>query len=130
MSYRFNSTFRQKEYKPLKRSTWKRVPGTARKTLKAKPESPRMKRFKAVVRERDNFTCQFPGCNVQANDIDVHHIAKRSQRPDLKFETSNAVCLCRLHHSWLDLNHDEAVSMGLLSTEAYEAVNSLRLEHQ
>ena len=105
---------------PMARKEWKRVPGTARKTLKAKRESPTQLRFKREVRERDNFTCQFPSCGVYDLHIDVHHIAKRSQRPDLKLVTSNAICLCRKHHSWTDTNHDEAVRLGLLSTESYE----------
>jgi predicted restriction endonuclease len=79
-----------------------------------------MRRFKREVRERDNCTCQFPGCGYYSKHIDVHHIAKRSQRPDLKFAVNNGICLCRPHHRWTDLNHDEAVRMGLLSVETYE----------
>lgn len=106
--------------KPMKRSRFRRAPGTARTTLKSRPESPQMRRFKREVRERDNYTCQFPKCGYYSKHIDVHHIAKRSQRPDLKFESSNAVCLCREHHRWTDTHHDEAVRMGLLSIESYE----------
>lgn len=108
-----------KRFKPMKRSGFKRVPGTA-PTLKAKPESPRMRRFKREVRERDNFTCQFPGCGRYSKHIDVHHVAKRSQRPDLKFTISNGICLCREHHGWTNTHHDEAVARGLLNTESYE----------
>jgi hypothetical protein len=104
----------------MKRSGFKRVPGTARTTLKRKPESPPMRRFKREVRERDNYTCQFPGCGDYSKHIDVHHIAKRSQRPDLKYEVSNGLCLCREHHSWIDRNYHEAVRIGLLNTESYE----------
>jgi 5-methylcytosine-specific restriction endonuclease McrA len=89
--------------------------------LKAKPESAEEKRFKQAVRLRDDYTCQYPGCGVYDLHIDVHHIAKRSQRPDLKLVTSNGICLCRKHHSWTDTHHDEAVSLGLLSVESYEA---------
>lgn len=88
--------------------------------LRSKPETSAMKKFKREVRERDNYTCQFPGCQVYDLHIDVHHIAKRSQRPDLKLVVSNGICLCRQHHDWTDLNHDEAVRLGLLSLETYE----------
>ena len=111
---------KQIQRRAMKRGGFKRVPGTARKVLKAKRESPAQLRFKREVRERDNYTCQFPSCGVYDLHIDVHHIAKRSQRPDLKLTVSNAVCLCRKHHSWTDTNHDEAVRLGLLSTESYE----------
>jgi hypothetical protein len=109
----------------MKRSEFKRVPGTARlerKKFGSKPgrESPAEKKFKREVRERDNYTCQFPGCVRSSKRIDVHHVAKRSQRPDLKLTVSNGICLCRAHHDWTDTHHDEAVAKGLLSTESYE----------
>jgi predicted restriction endonuclease len=91
-----------------------------RPTLKKHRESPAETKFKRAVRIRDDYRCQFPGCDVQSKRIDVHHVAKRSQRPDLKFEVSNGICLCREHHDWTDHNHDKAVSMGLLSTDSYE----------
>lgn len=111
----------------MHRTEFKRVPGTARKAanifgLKPKRESPAQKKFKREVRERDNFTCQFPGCGIYDKHIDVHHKAKRSQRPDLKLSVDHACCLCRRHHSWIDFNHDEAVSMGLLDLTTYELV--------
>jgi predicted restriction endonuclease len=125
MNY-WNSTIRIKPGAArMKRSQIQRVPGTARLErkpfgLKPKRESPAEKKFKREVRERDNYTCQFPGCDRSSKRIDVHHIAKRSQRPDLKLEVSNGLCLCRFHHSWTDTHHDEAVRIGLLSTESYE----------
>jgi hypothetical protein len=109
----------------MKRTQMKRVPGTARMArnvfgLKPKRESPRETKFKREVRERDNYTCQFPKCGHVDKHIDVHHKAKRSQRPDLRFEVSNGICLCRRHHGWTDFHHDEAVSMGLLDVTSYE----------
>ena len=119
---RFNSTFSVKTNATRLRR--RRALVAKQKSLRAKPESAAEKRFKREVRERDNFTCQFPGCGSTEN-IDVHHIAKRSQRPDLKLVVSNGICLCRKHHTWTDFNHDEAVSMGLLSTESYELAQRL-----
>jgi predicted restriction endonuclease len=123
-SYRFNSTFKVREdAKPLrsktamKRSSIKR---SLRPTLKKRRESPAETKFKRAVRIRDDYRCQFSGCDVQSKRIDVHHVAKRSQRPDLRFEVSNGICLCREHHDWTDHNHGKAVSMGLLSTDSYE----------
>jgi predicted restriction endonuclease len=122
--YRFNSTFKIREdAKPLRSKTAMkrtRMKRSLRPTLKKRRESPAETKFKRAVRIRDDYRCQFPGCDVQSKRIDVHHIAKRSQRPDLKFEVGNGVCLCREHHDWTDHNHDKAVSMGLLSTDSYE----------
>ncbi len=128
----FNSTFKIKpdaprmkrspmprDTKPMKRSGIKRKPGAAR-PLKPKREPPALIRFRREVRKRDNYTCQYPRCGRYSKRIDVHHIAKRSQRPDLKFSTANGLCLCREHHNWTDTHHDEAVRIGLLNTESYE----------
>lgn len=111
--------------KSMKRTQMRRVPGTARMErnvfgLRPKRETPAEKRFKREVRERDNFTCQFPGCDYRSKSIDVHHKAKRSQRPDLKLTVANGVCLCRQHHDWTDYNHSEAAEKGLLDLTTYE----------
>lgn len=125
MNY-FNSTFRIKPGAPmLKRSAMKRP---IRVTLKKRRESPAEKKWKREVRERDGYTCQFPQCGKYSKHIDVHHKAKRSQRPDLKWDVSNGVCLCREHHNWTDLNHDKAVKEGLLNTESYELAQKQKRE--
>jgi predicted restriction endonuclease len=74
------------------------------------------------VLERDGYKCQWPeGCQTRDNRIDPHHIAERSLRPDLKYVVSNGKALCRTHHDWVPLHRQEAIAMGLLSEESYEA---------
>lgn len=129
MNY-FNSTFLIKPgAKRMKRTQIKRVPGTARlverKPLnkvgrRGKRDSPKLARWRREVRERDDYTCQYPGCGKRSKRIDVHHIAKRTERPDLKFEVSNGVCLCRLHHQRSDTHLQEAIELRLRSIESYE----------
>lgn len=77
-------------------------------------------RWSKAVRERNNNTCQFPGCGKQGKSLDTHHIAPRSLRPDLKFNVDNGVTLDRTHHNWVHANKDEAVAMGLLDLTTYE----------
>src|SRR5688572_29774616 len=118
---RFNSTFKVKPSR-MKRSPMPRSQKPMKRSgpIKLKREPPGLIRFRREVRKRDNYTCQYPGCDRRSKRIDVHHIAKRSQRPDLKFDPANGLCLCRSHHSWTDTHHDEAVKMGLLNTESHE----------
>jgi hypothetical protein len=116
MNY-FNSTFR---IKPDSLGLQRSQKPMTRKPMKKKREPPALIRWRRECRIRDNYTCQFPGCGRESKRIDVHHIAKRSQRRDLKFTISNGVCLCRDHHDWTDKHHDEAVRMGLLNIESYE----------
>jgi 5-methylcytosine-specific restriction enzyme A len=123
MARYFNSTFSikpgasrmkrspmPKSQKPMKRGG----------RIKIKREPPALVKAKRIARERDGYTCQFPGCGKRYKNIDAHHIAKRSQRPDLRLDPNNLICLCREHHSWTDTHHDEAVRMSLLNTESYE----------
>ena len=127
--YRRNSTFKVKtgakglarSARSMKRTATPRSRKPISKlSKKAKRLAPAYVRWQREVRERDNYTCQFPGCGLYRKKIDVHHIAKKSQRPDLKFTVSNGICLCREHHDWTDTHHDEAVRIGLLNTESYE----------
>jgi hypothetical protein len=64
---------------------------------------------KTAVRERDNYTCQYPGCNrVVKNSQQVHHITPQgySKRlgelpgysPMVPDVPHNAVSLCEYHH--------------------------------
>lgn len=91
-----------------------------RTRLKSKPDR-KMAAWSKAVLERDGNRCQWPGgCTTGDTRIDPHHIAERSLRPDLKYELSNAIALCRTHHDWLPLNRAEAIKMGLLGDETYE----------
>lgn len=117
----------------LKSKGWKRKPYDWRKTsaqhggstlkrsrLRAKRD-PKLVAWSKKVRERDGNVCQWPGgCQTGDQRIDPHHIAKRSQRRDLKYTVANGLCLCRTHHEWTDDNHDVAVEMKLLNVESRE----------
>ena len=135
MYTRWNSTFKVKAAKPSpprlsrkRRSARSTLKGSGR--MKRSRHSLQESRWSKAVRERDNSTCQFPGCGKQGKGLDTHHIAMRSLRPDLRFDVSNGITLCRPHHSWVGQvgNRDEAVAMGLLNLETYEAAQKKRRE--
>lgn len=88
-----------------------------------------MRRLNQLALARDRYRCQFPPrCITGDNRLDVHHKAKRSQRPDIKYNLSNLITLCRTHHVWTDYHHDEAVAMGLLNVESYELAQKVSRE--
>lgn len=76
------------------------------------------KSWQVAIREQDNSTCQ--RCGVYEEHIHTHHIAPRSQRPDLRHDVSNGVCLCGSCHQWVHHNPIEAEKLGLLSGAKYE----------
>lgn len=67
------------------------------------------------VRERDNHTCQHPGCEISSSehkerysvDLHVHHITKARdfEDPEQRNSTDNLVSLCIEHH-----DHYEKIS--------------------
>ena len=63
------------------------------------------------MRERTNFLCEV--CRdrglITYKNIEVHHIEKLKDRPDLLLEDSNLICLCKEHH--------EQADRGILSKE-------------
>lgn len=92
------------------------------------------KRFREEVLLRDHCRCQFPGCTVALNPfpepleaqvIDVHHIATRARRKDLVLVVNNGICLCNIntstnHHGWVHAHPIQAVEMKLLSDRSRE----------
>lgn len=140
------SPFLCKQSKPMKRTTFKkrirldaaknsigyglgkrrsaRTVLRATKPLKRKHRSKVETEWIAKVRERDNFTCRWPGCGYYSKSIHAHHIHTRAQRPDLKREVENGACLCTFHHDRLHhtvRGRQEARALGLLGTNSYEA---------
>jgi hypothetical protein len=60
------------------------------------------KNLKLKIRTRDNFTCQYPDCNITEQDIahDVHHIDyDKNNSTD-----SNLITLCHLHNGKVNSN--------------------------
>jgi hypothetical protein len=74
--------------------------------------------WRRAIREKDQWTCQ--RCGKVEKHIHTHHIAPRSQRPDLRHDVSNGKCLCNACHSWVHEHPIEAKATGLLRGETYE----------
>lgn len=52
------------------------------------------------IRERANWLCEVCRDQKEYNykDLEVHHIEKITERPDLLLDNSNLICLCKFHH--------------------------------
>lgn len=63
-------------------------------------KTPQWKATRSRVMERDNFCCRLCLLRnyVETRTLQVHHIHKRVDRPDLTFNESNLVTLCRTCH--------------------------------
>lgn len=56
--------------------------------------------WREQVFKRDNFTCQ--RCGKIKDHIEAHHIMAFSKYPEMRFEISNGITLCRLCHKLTD----------------------------
>jgi 5-methylcytosine-specific restriction endonuclease McrA len=58
------------------------------------------KRWRFDVYLRDNFTCQMCG-DKRGGNLQAHHIKPFADYPDLRFEVSNGITLCKKCHNQL-----------------------------
>lgn len=82
------------------------------------------KEWSKAVKERDQYICQ--RCGVYNKYNHAHHVATRSQRPDLKYEVSNGKTLCNSCHTYIHHHAIEAQADGWLSTETYELAQQVQ----
>lgn len=68
------------------------------------------RRFSQAVRDNYGHQCCFPGCDVQERPfLRGAHIARWADKPDLRGDVSNGLCLC--------LVHDKAFEIGLFTLD-------------
>lgn len=58
--------------------------------------SKEIKYWRKQVFERDNYTCQH--CNQKGGVLNAHHIKQFAHFPELRFEVSNGITLCKECH--------------------------------
>lgn len=69
------------------------------------------RQFSDQVRSNFGSLCCFPGCNISEKEFLVGaHIARWSDKPELRGQISNGLCLC--------LMHDKAFELGLFTIDA------------
>ena len=50
-----------------------------------------------AVKARDDETCQYPGCHVEGEDMEAHHVYGKTGA--LRLNVDNGIYLCHDHHS-------------------------------
>ncbi len=83
-------------------------------------------KFRQDVKDRDSGSCKWPGCR-NARRLQVHHILKWSDYPNLRFVLSNGITLCDMHHKTIRHNEDYYIQFfqKLLGLELLEKIKEL-----
>ncbi len=83
-------------------------------------------KFRHNVKKRDGGSCKWPGCRNR-NRLQVHHILKWSDYPNLRFILSNGITLCERHHKIIRHNEDYYIQFfqQLLGLELLEKIKEL-----
>jgi predicted restriction endonuclease len=79
---------------------------------------PQYKLWRKNVYKRDNYKCQWPGCNCNKK-LNAHHIKTWSEYPGLRFVVDNGITLCKDHHKMIkNLEHIyEAVFLRIVANK-------------
>jgi len=86
--------------------------------------SPAYAAFRKSVRQRDDNSCQWPGCPATKR-LEVHHIRKWSAHPELRFEVSNGITLCKSCHSRVT-GDEETYSTLFIKILEWKMLNKLK----
>lgn len=78
---------------------WNWQGGKTPETVKER-NSFKVKFWRQNIFKRDNYTCQ--SCFVRGSYLEAHHIKSWSQYPELRYELTNGVTLCRTCHEKTD----------------------------
>jgi 5-methylcytosine-specific restriction endonuclease McrA len=62
-----------------------------------KRSDPGLDAARRIAKERDKYTCRFPGCQCKKK-LQVHHITPYSKNIYLRCDPNNMITLCKTHH--------------------------------
>ena len=76
--------------------------------MKRNYNDPQYKKWRKEIYNRDNFTCQWPGCcsNIKLN---AHHICRWVDYPGLRYHIDNGITLCASHHKLICGSEDSYI---------------------
>lgn len=77
--------------------------------MKRNYNDPQYKKWRQLIKKRDNSTCQWPHCGSRKK-IHAHHIHKWADFPGLRYHTHNGICLCKIHHDLIKDNEENYAS--------------------
>lgn len=71
--------------------------------MKRDYNDPFYKKARQAARTRDKGTCIWPNCKSKKK-VQVHHIQRWVDAPELRYNLDNLCCLCKVHHDLVTTN--------------------------
>ena len=91
-----------------------------------------LKKWAEKVKERADYRCEYPDCNVNYSQVHAHHFFHR-QNKSIIYDPDNGLCLCPTHHSLGSFSahkdptfKDRIISCGVRSQEWLERLTDKR----
>lgn len=80
-------------------------------------QEPAYKAWRLRIYQRDKFACRKCGARGRTAKLNAHHIYRWADRPDLRYELSNGITLCKGCHDAVKGQEDiwAAVFLQLIS---------------
>lgn len=75
-------------------------------------KDPIYKNWRKSIYSRDNYSCQWPGCD-QKKKLNAHHIYTWSDYPGLRYHKDNGITLCKYHHDLIKNNESSYIPFFL-----------------
>lgn len=85
--------------------------GTSSKEKDRIRSSSEFKLWRDSVFQRDKFLCQMPDCDKSERYLNGHHIKKFADYPELRFEVSNGITLCKKCHDKVQWKEEKYENM-------------------
>lgn len=67
------------------------------------------KKWRKLIKKRDNHTCQWPNCNSRRK-IHAHHILTWASFPGLRYHPHNGISLCKNHHDLIKNDEESYIT--------------------
>ena len=84
--------------KSINESSTKRGNGRPSKKRKAVTDASLLKLLGNICKERANFRCEYPDCDVRSSQLHPHHFYSR-RNASIRYDPDNIIVLCPIHHT-------------------------------
>ena len=84
--------------KSINESSTKGSNGRLAKKKKAVTDCYLMKMLGNICKERADFKCEYPDCNIKSSQLHPHHFYSR-RHAAIRYDPDNIIILCAVHHT-------------------------------